>query len=309
MATSQNGWTATKSSSDYTPFKWITGRVNKDANVIAIFSDFCEWYDKNIENIVAAHSWGWAYRDIRGSSTSLSNHASGTALDLNAPKHPLGKANTFSNSQEAKIRAKLKEYDGVLRWGGDYSARKDEMHYEINADKSAVAAVAAKLRAGDAKPTASKPSPSASDSTYTVKSGDTLSGIASANKTTVSVLVDLNDLHSANVIYVGQKLKLASTASPAKKPAPVKKPAPAKKPVSSGPTGKTVTLGDDWFYYSTAADAKSALARNRKGDFSKGERLKVVRVYSNGSVAFARSGNTVVGWVHPSVLSQGYKLS
>lgn len=42
--------------------------------------------------------------------------------------------------------------------------------------------------------------------TYTVKSGDTLSGIASKYKTTVSKLVKDNNIKNANLIYVGQKI-------------------------------------------------------------------------------------------------------
>ena len=42
--------------------------------------------------------------------------------------------------------------------------------------------------------------------TYTVKSGDTLSGIASKYKTTVAKLVKDNNIDNANLIYVGQKI-------------------------------------------------------------------------------------------------------
>ena len=42
--------------------------------------------------------------------------------------------------------------------------------------------------------------------TYTVKSGDTLSGIASKYKTTVAKLVKDNNIKNANLIYVGQKI-------------------------------------------------------------------------------------------------------
>ena len=43
---------------------------------------------------------------------------------------------------------------------------------------------------------------------YTVKSGDTLSGIAKKYKTTVPNLVKLNNIKKANFIKVGQKIKL-----------------------------------------------------------------------------------------------------
>ncbi|EAG3021928.1 LysM peptidoglycan-binding domain-containing protein [Listeria monocytogenes] len=44
--------------------------------------------------------------------------------------------------------------------------------------------------------------------TYTVKAGDTLSGIASKYKTTVSALQKKNGIKNANTIRVGQKLKI-----------------------------------------------------------------------------------------------------
>lgn len=44
--------------------------------------------------------------------------------------------------------------------------------------------------------------------TYTVKRGDTLSGIASKYGTTVAKLVELNGIKNANLIYVGQVIKL-----------------------------------------------------------------------------------------------------
>lgn len=44
--------------------------------------------------------------------------------------------------------------------------------------------------------------------TYTVKSGDTLSGIASKYGTTVAKLVELNGIKNANLIYRGQVIKL-----------------------------------------------------------------------------------------------------
>ncbi len=44
--------------------------------------------------------------------------------------------------------------------------------------------------------------------TYTVKAGDTLSGIAARNGTSVSALMQTNGIRNANRIYAGQKLRL-----------------------------------------------------------------------------------------------------
>lgn len=77
----------------------------------------------------------------------LSNHASGTAIDLNAPDHPLGEPGTFTDEQVARIRALLDELAPVVAWGGDFD-RPDEMHFEVVGTPEEVAAVAARISAG-----------------------------------------------------------------------------------------------------------------------------------------------------------------
>lgn len=75
--------------------------------------------------------WGLAIRPVRGQTTGYSNHA-GYAADANATRHPLGVEGTFSRTEVAQIHRILAQYHGVIRWGGDYHTRKDEMHWEIN---------------------------------------------------------------------------------------------------------------------------------------------------------------------------------
>lgn len=50
-------------------------------------------------------------------------------------------------------------------------------------------------------------------STYIVKKGDTLSGIAKKYGTTVNKLVSLNNIKNPNLIYVGQKIKISGNTS------------------------------------------------------------------------------------------------
>jgi hypothetical protein len=73
--------------------------------------------------------WGYAFRNVRGSSDRLSCHSSGSAIDLNATRHPLGKVGTFPPEKVPMIRALAKKYG--LKWGGDYKGRADEMHFEV----------------------------------------------------------------------------------------------------------------------------------------------------------------------------------
>lgn len=73
--------------------------------------------------------WGWAYRVVRD-GVVLSNHASGTAVDINATRHPLGRVGTVLKAAlwRTLLATRLR---GLLRWGGDYHNRKDEMHTEV----------------------------------------------------------------------------------------------------------------------------------------------------------------------------------
>jgi hypothetical protein len=96
-----------------------------------LLAAFAAEFNKLIEPIDGGtlDDWGYAFRMVRGSTDRLSCHSSGTAIDLNATKHPLGKVGTFPAEKVPMIRALAKKYG--LKWGGDYVNRKDEMHFEI----------------------------------------------------------------------------------------------------------------------------------------------------------------------------------
>jgi hypothetical protein len=73
--------------------------------------------------------------------SQLSCHASGTAIDWNAPDHPNGSSGTFSNAQVTTIYTILAEVEGAVAWLESY----DEMHFEICVSASTLAGVAARL--------------------------------------------------------------------------------------------------------------------------------------------------------------------
>lgn len=153
MATSQNGWPALESGSHLLhqwviPAKSGTARITlRNGSAGFLLSHMLLWFDAAVEPLTGGQldDWGYAYRPIRGQSSGLSNHAAGCAVDANATKHPLGVDNTFAPLQVAKIRGRLLLYGGVIRWGGDYSGRKDEMHFEINKPLADAEAVARRL--------------------------------------------------------------------------------------------------------------------------------------------------------------------
>lgn len=78
--------------------------------------------------------WGYSYRMNVNSPGSWSNHASGTAIDYNATRHPNGvpTAATFTQAQIDEIHKILAEVNHAVRWGGDYNGTPDAMHFEIN---------------------------------------------------------------------------------------------------------------------------------------------------------------------------------
>lgn len=106
--------------------------------VAPILISFAKDFHELIEPIDEGQldDWGYAFRMTRGSDKILSNHSSGTAIDLNAIKHPLGKSNTFNKHQRNIINLLITKYG--LFWGGNYKKRKDEMHFEIALDKNEV---------------------------------------------------------------------------------------------------------------------------------------------------------------------------
>ena len=137
MATqySQNGWAAS-------PDKNAIGVKNFQvpgtqrhfscaAAVAPILIAFAAEFHKNIEPIDVGtyDDWGYNFAVIPNQS-DYSNHASGTAIDINATLHPWKKTGTFSLVKLVKLHLLVRKYG--IRWGGDYAhGWKDEMHFEI----------------------------------------------------------------------------------------------------------------------------------------------------------------------------------
>jgi hypothetical protein len=146
---SQNGWKASKVKAEIGIESFLIPGTNIKlacAKAVApLLVGFAAEFHELIEPIDEGglDDWGYCYREIRGSTTSLSNHSSGTAIDLNATQHPLGKAGTFPAEKVPMIRALAKKY-GLL-WGGDYRNRKDEMHFEVTLTPAKAAALIKKL--------------------------------------------------------------------------------------------------------------------------------------------------------------------
>jgi hypothetical protein len=146
---SQNGWPASKDPVELGIKSYaVPGSTIKlrcaDA-VAPLLVGFAAEFHKLIEPIDngSLDDWGYCFRMIRGSTDNLSNHSSGTAIDLNASAHPLAAVGTFEAGKVPMIQALAKKYG--LRWGGDYKNRKDEMHFEVMLNPEQAAKLITKL--------------------------------------------------------------------------------------------------------------------------------------------------------------------
>lgn len=134
---SQNGWPA---SPDPTVIDVVTvsvplsdGRklkMNVARSVAPQLVSMVQWWNDHVEPVTTLGSYN--FRKIRGYENkvgNVSNHGSGTAIDINADWHPLGAYGTVPANLRGAIRAQAASLG--LRWGGDFSHRKDEMHVEV----------------------------------------------------------------------------------------------------------------------------------------------------------------------------------
>jgi len=143
---SQNGWPVLTRSE----LTWFTAAGERFAAANADVSYVADYlitrFNAEVEPIEGKvlDDWSWDSRKVTGSRTTISNHASATAWDLNATKHPRGVKGTFSKAKTAAVRrilADIKADNGhhIFRWGNDYTSSPiDSMHFEINATEAQV---------------------------------------------------------------------------------------------------------------------------------------------------------------------------
>ena len=93
-------------------------------SVATILNAFLILYDREVEPITS-QVWGWS----DDNDVYSSNHMSGTAVDIGAPKYPWGKR-TMPADRVAKVRRLLAKFEGTVFWGRDWSY-PDEMHFQI----------------------------------------------------------------------------------------------------------------------------------------------------------------------------------
>jgi hypothetical protein len=161
---SQNGWASGDAKRANLGVFTVPGTsvqltLNRQCATLLLY--VAKQFNDHIEPLHAGECFGYDPRTIRGNAAVWSNHSSGTAIDLNAPAHPLASepSSTFSPAQIDMIHSILSGLRGTVRWGGDYKGRKDSMHFEINTDATGVGVISAQI-----------------DPTYNVGQGQTTGG-------------------------------------------------------------------------------------------------------------------------------------
>jgi peptidoglycan hydrolase-like protein with peptidoglycan-binding domain len=90
-----------------------------------------EWEDEGLLRCISTWDGGYVPRFVRGSRTTLSNHAFGTAFDINAQSNPLGSI-PATMGRPGCVRELV---EGANKhgfyWGGHFRTRPDGMHFEV----------------------------------------------------------------------------------------------------------------------------------------------------------------------------------
>ncbi len=136
--------------------------------------------------------------------------------------------------------------------------------------------------------TSSAASTSSSAMTYTVKSGDTLSSIASSYNTTTSTLTSLNNLSNPNLIYVGQVLKVAGSSTSTSSSSASQATTSGTYTVKAGDTLSSIASS----YNTTTAALASANSISNANLIYVGQVLKVTGTSSSTSTTTSSTSST-----------------
>jgi D-alanyl-D-alanine carboxypeptidase-like protein/putative peptidoglycan binding protein len=92
---------------------------------------FKGWSKARVINRVVSWDGAFVSRFIRGSTTVLSNHAFGSAFDINAGLNALGAEPAFPGKPGCVYDLVRIAHDHGFYWGGHFSGRRDGMHFEV----------------------------------------------------------------------------------------------------------------------------------------------------------------------------------
>ena len=147
MSVTENGWPhLSPGSSLIVPLK-VAGRTFpggvRSGSCKTLLTYVAAQYHLRVESLyfgnVDKDDWGYSDRPP-------SNHASATAIDVNATTNPQGVAHSHTYAQEQQIRAILRECSMQVWWGRDWD-HHDPMHFNLapHTTLSSIASAAHKL--------------------------------------------------------------------------------------------------------------------------------------------------------------------
>lgn len=90
------------------------------------------WEDAGLLDQIVSFAGTWVPRFIRGSRTTLSNHAWGTAFDINAEQNPLGAVPSLVGRRGSTRKLVSLASEHGFFWGGWFPNRPDGMHFEVS---------------------------------------------------------------------------------------------------------------------------------------------------------------------------------
>jgi hypothetical protein len=90
-----------------------------------------DWDNAGLLNRILTFDGAFVARFIRGSTTTLSNHAFGTAFDINAAENPLGARPALVGQRGSTRELVSIANKWGFYWGGHFGSRPDGMHFEI----------------------------------------------------------------------------------------------------------------------------------------------------------------------------------
>ncbi len=145
--TSMNGWSLIATASGDLESITAGGLSTKvrAGDVATVLEYVARAFHSAVEPLVTFHGWRSVATNTAVGGHPRSNHPSGTAIDCNGARHPRYRAGTFTAAQVSSIRGILAACAPVVRWGGDWGADIDEMHFEVVGTPAQVAAVARRL--------------------------------------------------------------------------------------------------------------------------------------------------------------------
>ena len=150
---SQNGWPASADRNAIGVKNFLIDGANQHFAMCSaaapVLAAFLAEFNKLVEPINPAGAvfddWGYNFAKIPNTQ-DLSNHCSGTAVDVNATKHVWKAATSgYTSMQESMIDGLTRKYG--IRWGWRYiHGFKDPMHFEIIETPAQVKARIAKMK-------------------------------------------------------------------------------------------------------------------------------------------------------------------